>query len=84
MMHSVAQHVGANAIGVMLTGMGSDGAEGMRAMREAGAHNLAQDQASSVVFGMPKVAYELGGAHSLVPLDSMATRIVDHLSERRI
>jgi two-component system chemotaxis response regulator CheB len=84
MMHSVAQHVGANAIGVMLTGMGSDGAEGMRAMREAGAHNLAQDQASSVVFGMPKVAYELGGAHSLVPLDSMATRIVDQLSERRI
>lgn len=84
MMHSVAQHVGANAIGVMLTGMGSDGAEGMKAMREAGAHNLAQDQASCVVFGMPKVAYELGGAHSLVPLDSMATRIVDLLSERRI
>lgn len=84
MMHSVAQHVGANAIGVMLTGMGSDGAEGMKAMREAGASNLAQDEASCVVFGMPKVAYELGGAHSLVPLDSMAARIVDLLSERRI
>lgn len=84
MMHSVAQHVGANAVGVMLTGMGSDGAEGMKAMRDAGARNLAQDEASCVVFGMPKVAYELGGAHSLVSLDCMATRVVDLLSERRI
>ena len=84
MMHSVAQHVGANAVGVMLTGMGSDGAEGMKAMRDAGARNLAQDEASCVVFGMPKVAYEMGGAHSLVSLDSMANRVVDLLSERRI
>jgi two-component system chemotaxis response regulator CheB len=84
MMHSVAQHVGGNAIGVMLTGMGSDGAEGMKAMRDAGARNLAQDEASCVVFGMPKVAYELGGAHALVPLDCMAGRIVDLLSERRV
>lgn len=84
MMHSVAQHVGANAVGVMLTGMGSDGAEGMKAMRDAGARNLAQDEASCVVFGMPKVAYEMGGAHSLVSLDHMANRVVDLLSERRI
>lgn len=84
LMHSVAQHVGANAVGVMLTGMGSDGAEGMKAMRDAGARNLAQDEASCVVFGMPKVAYEMGGAHSLVSLDSMASRVVDLLSERRI
>ncbi|MGE4543841.1 MAG: chemotaxis response regulator protein-glutamate methylesterase [Pedobacter sp.] len=84
MMHSVAQHVGANAVGVMLTGMGSDGAEGMKAMRDAGARNLAQDEASCVVFGMPKVAYEMGGAHSLVSLDNMANRVVDLLSERRI
>jgi two-component system chemotaxis response regulator CheB len=56
----------------------------MKAMRDAGARNLAQDEASCVVFGMPKVAYEMGGAHSLVSLDNMANRVVDLLSERRI
>jgi two-component system chemotaxis response regulator CheB len=83
LMHSVARQVGANAIGVMLTGMGSDGAEGMLAMHQAGARNLAQDEASCVVFGMPKVAYELGGAQALVPIDRMANRVVDLLSERK-
>jgi two-component system chemotaxis response regulator CheB len=81
-MHSVARHVGANAIGVMLTGMGSDGAEGMLAMRQAGARNLAQDEASSVVFGMPKVAYEKGGAEKLVTLELIAPAIIDLLSKR--
>jgi two-component system chemotaxis response regulator CheB len=75
MMHSVAKNVGPNAVGVMLTGMGSDGADGMLAMRKAGARNLAQDQASSVVFGMPKVAYEKGGAERLVPLDEIADNV---------
>jgi two-component system, chemotaxis family, protein-glutamate methylesterase/glutaminase len=84
LMHSAARHVGGNAVGVMLTGMGSDGAEGMLAMRKAGARNIAQDEASCVVFGMPRVAYELGGAESLVPLDHMAGRIVDLLGERKI
>jgi two-component system chemotaxis response regulator CheB len=82
LMHSVARHVGANAIGVMLTGMGSDGAEGMLAMRQAGARNLAQDEASSVVFGMPKVAYEKGGAEKLVTLELIAPAIIDLLSKR--
>jgi len=84
LMHSAARHVGANAVGVMLTGMGSDGAEGMLAMRKAGARNIAQDEASCVVFGMPRVAYELGGAESLVSLDHMAGRIVDLLGERKL
>lgn len=83
LMHSVAQQVGSNAIGVMLTGMGADGAAGMLAMRQAGARNLAQDQETSVVFGMPKVAYERGGAERLVPLDRMASAVIDLLSERK-
>ncbi|MBD1401590.1 protein-glutamate methylesterase/protein-glutamine glutaminase [Pelovirga terrestris] len=83
MMHSVAKHVGANAIGAMLTGMGSDGAEGMLAMQQAGARCIAQDEASSVVFGMPRVAYEKGGAQSLVPLDHIAPSLLKLLVEKK-
>jgi two-component system chemotaxis response regulator CheB len=82
LMHSVARYVGANAIGVMLTGMGSDGADGMLAMRRAGARNLAQDEASSVVFGMPKVAFERGGAERLLPLEQMAPAVIELRSKR--
>ncbi len=82
MMHSVAQHVGANAVGVMLTGMGADGADGMLAMRKAGARNIAQDEASSVVFGMPKVAFERGGAERLVPIDDIASATLRLLAEK--
>ncbi|MBW2096523.1 MAG: chemotaxis response regulator protein-glutamate methylesterase [Deltaproteobacteria bacterium] len=82
MMKSVAKNVGSNAVGVMLTGMGSDGAGGMLAMREAGARTLAQDEASSVVFGMPKVAYERGGAERLVPLDKIAAEVLTLVQER--
>lgn len=82
MMHSVAKHVGRNAIGVMLTGMGSDGAKGMLAMREAGARNMAQDEATSVVFGMPKVAYEKGGAEKLFPIDRIAAQVISLLTEK--
>lgn len=83
MMHSVAKHVGANAIGAMLTGMGSDGADGMLAMQQAGARCIAQDEASSVVFGMPRVAYEKGGAQSLVPLDHIAPSLLKLLVEKK-
>lgn len=83
MMHSVAKHVGANAIGAMLTGMGQDGAEGMLAMHQGGARCIAQDEASSVVFGMPKVAYEKGGAQSLVPLDHIAPSLLKLLTEKK-
>ena len=61
---SVSQQVGRNALGVILTGMGSDGADGMAEMRRAGGRTLAQNEASSVVFGMPRAAYENGGGHS--------------------
>ncbi len=72
MMNSVAKNVGKKAVGAMLTGMGADGANGMKAMRDAGARCIAQDEATCVVFGMPKEAYERGGAESLVPLPKIA------------
>lgn len=78
---SVAKYAGPNAIGVMLTGMGSDGADGMLAMRRSGARTMAQDEASSVVFGMPKVAFEKGGAECLVPLDLIPPKIMRLLSK---
>ena len=71
LMNSVAEVAGSRAVGVILTGMGGDGAEGLLAMRKAGARTLAQDEASSVVFGMPKVAFERGGAEGLHPLDKI-------------
>jgi two-component system chemotaxis response regulator CheB len=80
---SIARAVGPNAVGVMLTGMGSDGADAMRAMREAGARTLAQDEASSVVFGMPKAAFERGGAERLVALMDMNTAIIDCLRKMK-
>jgi two-component system chemotaxis response regulator CheB len=83
LMHSVAEHAGANAVGVMLTGMGSDGAAGMLAMRQAGARNLAQDQATSVVFGMPKVAFERGGAERLLPIDRIPAEVLNLLTGGR-
>lgn len=83
MMHSVAKHVGTNAVGAMLTGMGQDGAEGMLAMKQAGARCISQDEASSVVFGMPKVAFEKGGAEKLVPLDKISATLLGLVTEKR-
>lgn len=80
MMHSVAKHAGSNAVGIMLTGMGSDGAGGMKAMADAGAQCIAQDEATSVVFGMPKEAYAKGGAKRLIPLDNIAPSVLNMLS----
>jgi len=79
--HSVARQVGPNAVGVILTGMGADGAAGMLAMREAGAMTLAQDENSCVVFGMPKEAIALGGVGQVVSLDAMAGQILNTLSK---
>ncbi|MBI5815381.1 MAG: chemotaxis response regulator protein-glutamate methylesterase [Nitrospinae bacterium] len=75
LMKSVAREAGANAIGVILTGMGFDGAAGLLEMRKAGARTVAQDEETSVVFGMPKVAYEKGAAESLQPLGKIAPLI---------
>lgn len=73
---SAAQHVGKNAIGVILTGMGGDGAIGMAEMKNAGAINIAQDEESCVVFGMPKEAIAKGGVDHILPLQSIATRVL--------
>jgi two-component system chemotaxis response regulator CheB len=73
---SAARHAGANAIGVILTGMGKDGAAGMLAMKQAGARNIAQDEASCVVFGMPKEAIARGGADEVVALPAIAERVL--------
>jgi two-component system chemotaxis response regulator CheB len=73
---SVAQNAGPNAIGVMLTGMGRDGAEGMKEMHEAGAPCIVQDEASSVVWGMPGAAWELGAADSQHPLAHIGAKIM--------
>jgi two-component system chemotaxis response regulator CheB len=72
MFRSVAQNVGSNAVGVMLTGMGADGARSMKEMRDAGAKTIVQDEASSVVWGMPGEAYKLGAADYVTPLDGIA------------
>ncbi len=76
---SAANNVGKNAIGVILTGMGKDGAAGMKEMQAAGARTYAQNEASCVVFGMPKEAIAQGGVDEIVPLKDIAKRILDYL-----
>ncbi len=77
---SAALQVGKSAIGVILTGMGKDGAKGMLEMKRAGAYNFAQDEASCVVFGMPKEAILCGAVDEIVPLQGMAPRIMTYLA----
>lgn len=76
MFRSIARNVGSNAIGVMLTGMGADGAIAMKAMRDAGAINIVQDEASSVVWGMPGEAVKQGAAHYVLPVEKIAAQIL--------
>jgi two-component system chemotaxis response regulator CheB len=76
---SAARVVGQNALGVMLTGMGADGARAMRTLRDAGSWNLAQDEASCVVFGMPKEAIAAGAVHEVLPLAAIAPRLIERL-----
>jgi len=78
---SCAEHLGANAVGVIMTGMGADGARGLLAMRQAGARTVAQDEASCVVFGMPKEAIALGAAEEVVPLDRMPQALLRLVSQ---
>jgi len=75
---SVAKFAGANALGVIMTGMGDDGAAGMLEMRKAGAHTIAQDEESCVVFGMPKEAIRRGAVEKTVPLSAIGREILQH------
>jgi two-component system chemotaxis response regulator CheB len=82
MFHSVARSLGANAIGILLTGMGRDGAEGLLAMRKAGAETLIQSGETCVVNGMPKAAFEIGAADRVVALDQIGAAVSNLLGER--
>ena len=77
--NSAARVVGPNALGIMLTGMGADGAKAMRAMRDAGSYNWVQDEASCVVFGMPREAIAMGAANEVVPLNQIAPKLLERL-----
>jgi two-component system chemotaxis response regulator CheB len=79
---SVAKAAGADAVGVMLTGMGGDGARGMRTMHDAGAWNIAQDEQSCVVYGMPREAVAAGGVDESVGLDDIARHLIKAISKR--
>jgi len=78
---SAAKYSGSNTIGVMLTGMGADGADAMVRLRDAGARTMAQDENTSVVFGMPGEAYKRGGAEILVPIDKITENILQFIKE---
>jgi two-component system chemotaxis response regulator CheB len=80
---SAARVVGANAIGVMLTGMGADGARAMREMRDAGSWNVAQDESSCVIFGMPREAIAHGAVHEVLPLSAIAARLIERIRSGR-
>ena len=73
---STARYAGANAIGIIMTGMGDDGAHGLKEMKEAGAKTIAQDEHSCVVFGMPKEAIKLGAADLVLPLEQIGPAVV--------
>jgi two-component system, chemotaxis family, protein-glutamate methylesterase/glutaminase len=82
MFRSVSKVAGKNAVGIILTGMGGDGARGMLEMKTEGATNIAQDEKSCVVFGMPKVAIETGGVDFVLPLDKITRKVIGILEER--
>ncbi|MEJ6006746.1 chemotaxis response regulator protein-glutamate methylesterase [Paucibacter sp. AS339] len=77
--NSAARVVGQNALGIMLTGMGADGAKAMKVMKDAGSYNFVQDEASCVVFGMPREAIAAGAADEVLPLSQIATRLIERL-----
>ena len=78
---SVAKNVGRKAIGIILTGMGGDGAKGLKAMRDAGAKTIGQDEASCVVYGMPKVAYDIGAVQYQEKLGDIAKKTYSLLNQ---
>jgi len=77
--NSAAKSAGDKAVGIIMTGMGADGAQGMKNLRDTGAHTIAQDEASCVVFGMPKEAIKLGAAETVAPLDRIPEALFSYL-----
>jgi two-component system chemotaxis response regulator CheB len=78
---SVAKNVGKNALGVILTGMGADGAKGMLEMHDAGAFTVAQDEKSCIVFGMPKEAIKMNAADKIVPLTEVTSTVMNYVAK---
>ncbi len=83
LLNSVAKHIGKNAVGVVLTGMGRDGAKGLQAMKAAGSFNIAQNEETCVVFGMPKVAITLGAIHKILPIEEIGREIIDYCLSKK-
>jgi len=81
---SVAKSAGENSVGVLLTGMGTDGAKGLQAMNNSGAYTIAQDEESCIVFGMPKEAIKLGAVNKVVPLHQMPGEIIKALNHMSV
>ena len=79
---SVAKHAGANAIGIILTGMGGDGAKGLLSMKNAGASTIGQDESTCVVYGMPRVAYECGAVEYQMKLEDIPEKTYQILNMR--
>lgn len=82
MFHSVAEVAKQNAVGIILTGMGGDGAKGLLAMKEAGAYTIGQDKETCVVYGMPMVAYNIGAVTKQLPLDRISNELISYLNKR--
>ena len=81
--NSVAQAAGSHAVGVILTGMGRDGASGLLAMRQSGGATLGQDEATCLVYGMPKVAFEIGAVERQVPLHRIGREILNQTCSKK-
>jgi two-component system chemotaxis response regulator CheB len=83
MLESVARIYGPRAVGVILTGMGHDGSRGMKTLKNARGFTIAEDQSTTVVFGMPKAAIEIGAIDKILPLPAIAPEIVRHLQDKQ-
>ena len=77
----MADIYGPQAVGILLTGMGADGAQGLKAIRQAGGHTIAQDEKTSLIYGMPKAAKEMGAAEFILPLKEISAKIVKLLEK---